>query len=162
MFKLLTVFNVLAGGASIAGLFLAVRPGDIGYGLVSIFAVTLVLTLYVLLVPGNRLERNVRSKVESYEPIGDSGNLVIQRGEVVIETAGGSPAVEFHEPFAEPPKVELIFVEGFVEGYNAPNSEIVRVTEHQFVFGRSPDIWPRKKARFTWVARGIPLKKRSL
>jgi hypothetical protein len=156
--KLLTVLNILAGGASIAGFILTFRRGDFDFTLGSIFAFTLALVFYVLFVPGNRLERNVRAKVELYDPIGDWENLIIQRGEIEIETDGSSTSVEFYEPFAEPPKVELIFI----KGNQQLKSEIALVTNHQFVLGHSVNRWPKEKAFYKWVASGFPLKKRSV
>jgi hypothetical protein len=157
MVKFLAILNLAAGGASIAGLYLALHLGHGSFALSVIFAVALVGAAYVLFVPGNKLERNLRSKVENYESRGHPGRLVIQRGEVEIDTSGDQ-AIEFHEPFAERPNVELIFK----SGSRAVEPKVWVVTEHQATFRPKAISWPAQRALFTWVARGNPLPKKKL
>jgi hypothetical protein len=156
MAKTLTIFNVIAGAASMAGLYVSFTSSPSThstYVLVAIFAVALFLSLYVLAVPGTRIERNVESKMMRYILPARSDEVGIQRGEFSILGAE-STAVEF-EPFAELPDVEVIAIES--SRYDPPSP--IRVTPHQAVFRRTGDSYPAHRETFKWQARGRPLRR---
>ena len=58
MAKLVAVFNLVAGAASIGGLWVSIQLGNANGSIVAIFAVALLLSIYVLLVPANQLQWN--------------------------------------------------------------------------------------------------------
>jgi hypothetical protein len=161
MIKLLTIFNLLAGGASIAGLYVSVTgPADprVTYALVGVFGVALALSAYVLLIPGTQLEQNVGSKLLRYRApssVGPDADLVIQRGEFTI-SGWGPVAIEFHEPFVVPPRVEVINY----RGYTTVTPSVVQLTEQHAVFKRENPLAPGQAENYRWAARGICLEKR--
>lgn len=156
MAKLFALFNVLAGGASIAGLCLTLQFGYRNYGLLSIFVLTALMSTYVLFVPANKIEQNVRSKIERYlSP--DGGALAIQRGEIELDMSSIKD-VEFDLPFVSEPKVELIFKSG---SQRVLANIDTTATPHAAKFRPKQIISSSDRATFTWVARGRPLEKQS-
>ncbi len=133
MNKLLTLFNVIAGSCSILGLIVQLESeatylrDEVAYPL---FGLALVVSLYILLVPANPLERNVGMKTGLYERRFDPDQperVLIQRGEIQVPPIG-SKAVEFGIPFKSPPEVEIVGAR--VGGAWA---EVDLVTSHQVV-----------------------------
>jgi len=159
MAKFLTIFNLFAGAASICGLYVTMYQENYKLPLTIIFGITFIVSLYVLFTPGSRIEENVRAKITHYVPpkqMDASSELVIQRGEFAIR--GVQPiAVEFYEPFAEEPQVEVINDRGYTE----KPPIVVSTTGHQVVFERKTISVPLEKQIFKWVARGVPLKRKS-
>lgn len=152
--KFLTLFNIVAGSASIAGLYVTVQANwrsDVLYG---IFVATLVLCVYVLLVPGTALERNVASKlhpsIARYENR-TGGTEEIQRGEFQMN-GFGPVTLEFHRPFEQPPGVEVLDVASY-----GRKPILKGVTSHQVVFDYT-DSAPAERRTFVWLARGVPLR----
>ena len=151
MVRFLTIFNLLAGAASIAGLSLALRMEDTSAIMVVTFTIALLLSVYVLLVPGNPLERNVNAKFELFRDGQTGDEVMVQRG--TFEIRGTGPAtVQYYQPFAEPPKVEVLHVDRS-SGKRPSVSEVtsVHVEFSRMVYGSdTPN-------RFVWIARGKPL-----
>jgi hypothetical protein len=158
-----TIFNLFAGVASILGvaLILFKLDGDRlnRFRVISAiaFALAAILSLYILIVPGSWLESNVRSKFRFYqtelknEP---TGQVLIQRDEFSFK--GNNYAIEFPIPFKSTPKVEIINVGGYEDGY-IPKVE--ECTPSQAVVRRSmTGGWPGEDRQvYVWVARGEPL-----
>ena len=155
MSKVLTVFNLLAGAASMGGLYVSLAFGYTGYALAAIFALALAVSVYVLAVPGTTLERNVQSKMTRFALPTGPEEILIQRGQFYLDGFGPT-AVEFYEPFVRPPEVEVIATAGSRGVIPSP----VQVTPHQAVFRRESVSAPGERETFTWVARGSPLKKK--
>jgi hypothetical protein len=103
--KFLTIFSLVAGAASITGLCVTLH-GYSGYAFAIVFGIALLASIYVLFVPDTTLERNVGFKVARFSLPSSSDEILIQRGEVSI--GYGPTAVEFNEPFAERPTVEIV------------------------------------------------------
>jgi hypothetical protein len=97
MIKLLTIFNLLAGGASIAGLYVSMTA------------------------------------------------LAIQRGEFTI-SGWGPVAIESDEPFASPPRVEVINY----RGYTTITPSVVQLTEQHAVFKRDGPSAPTQPESYRW------------
>jgi hypothetical protein len=152
MARLLTIFNLLAGAASIAGLYVSLALGYTSYALATIFVLTLVMSLYVLAVPGTPLERNVQSKIVRFTLPAGPEEVAIQRGEFSLDSWGPT-AVEFYEPFVHAPEVEVIATAGSRGVIPSP----VQVTPHHVVFRRESVSAPAERETFRWVARGILL-----
>lgn len=161
MAKFLTLFNLLAGAASIAGLYVTIQTNYNAFLLIGLFGLALLLCIYVLFVPGTTVERNVTAKLwpnlAQYSNPNKSGEVEeIQHGE--FEVAGfDTTAITFHRPFASAPQVEVIDTDrkGFVP-------IVQNVTAHQASFRRresAPGI--EKQFSYTWIARGVPLKRLS-
>jgi hypothetical protein len=161
MYKLLTVFNIIAGAASIAALLIQqLAPNDTWPRqiVVPLALIAGGLCLYVLLVPETWLERNVRTKVQRYTTRVDPSNttLVIQEGRVRF-FGFSNRTVRFHEPFASPPEVELVDTYGdFAREGGLP--EVMSKSEHAFVMHRSGGLL-FAAPKCDWIARGIPLEK---
>lgn len=160
MAKLLAVFNILAGAASLIGLVVQYTSSSSNWPtaiLLPLYLVTLVLCIYVLFVPGNSIEKNVRSKVELYRDKGETtfeGNVMIQRGTVTF--FGGKATIEFERPFKGKPEVTII--NNKERGFAGPNIQLVSVNGQVAVFRQvySHNLLP---TRYKWVARGEPLYK---
>ncbi len=164
MAKFLAVFNVVAAGASIAGLYLVIRPDLIpsqsyykNLIILFIFAVTILMSTYVLFVPDNPIERNVRSKMQLYyinsgSTWGSVEKIGIQTGTVELDRAHEA-TVKFHPPYIDAPDVELIFE----SGDDTVKGGAAKVTPHQAIFSTGERIYSSEKAVFTWIARGKPL-----
>ena len=156
--RLLTLFNLLAGGASMAGLWISLQIGYTGAALLMISLITLFVTGYVLFVPGTSFEQNVRSKTEVYSvPANvDAAELHMQRGEVAIQWAHPK-AVRFPAPFAEPPHVEIIDTNGHL---CVPVPE--KITIHQFVAAPPYTLSDASKVCvYEWVAEGRLLSRKA-
>jgi len=148
--KFLTVFNLVAGGASIGGLYVTLALEYQTSVIAIVFLIVAIICGYVLLVPNTFLERNVRSKLERYRDPRDGSEILIQRGTFSIE-GSGSVAVEFPQPFADRPTVEVIRD----RGKGVPPG-VENVTSHQAVFRRSLG---EGRQVFSWVARGVALQR---
>ncbi|MEZ4396507.1 MAG: hypothetical protein R3C71_06335 [Candidatus Krumholzibacteriia bacterium] len=151
MAKFLTIFNLVAGTASIGGLLVALSVEQFQAAMWILFAFVFSMSAYVLLVPTNPLERNVRAKLERYRHPDGSGAVTIQRGKLTIRSFE-PVGVEFCVPFAEPPEVELI--SNRKASHSPP--EITSVFRHQAVFQYSVSA-PGDPQEFSWVARGVVL-----
>lgn len=77
--KILTIFNLVAGGASIAGLYVSLFTQNHSWILLVFFVITAALCAYVLFVPGNPLETNVENKLINYKSIPNSNQIAIQK-----------------------------------------------------------------------------------
>ena len=150
--KFLTIFSLAAGAASIAGFYLALKLGYTGYALAIVFGVAILSSIYLLIIPDTALERNVASKVARFTLPSSSDEILIQRGEVSI--GYGPTAVEFYEPFAERPMVEIVNHLGHIVG-----EPTVVATPHQAVFRLPSPGYPMPQV-WRWIARGKPLKHR--
>ena len=159
MAKFLTIFNLIAGAASIAGLLLLPDASLSSRYVLVPFVVALAVSAYVLLVPDTTLERNVRSKtqVELFEPPSSSDGIAIQQGQVTIKTNGSKVAVKFERPFASPPVVELINT----GGATLFTPTVDTVTAHQAIFDPHLNMSPVEKGEFTSVARGVLLRRKA-
>lgn len=122
------------------------------------FVATLILSMYVLMVPGSALEKNVCSKLRTYRIETESSpHLFIQEDEQII-LGSGPLSVKFPVPFCTPPEVELI---NTGECGNEPGyfPEIKEITRFQFIVKRpagrvcrgSNESYPDK---FKWIATG--------
>lgn len=160
MATFLTIFNVIAGAASILGLVgmllgIASRGFRQFFGI--LFALVVLLSVYVLLVPESWLESNVASKISYYRSPTETeirDRVLIQRGEFSFSDYGPF-AIEFPVPFRSAPSVEIVNYRGY---RNAPH--LNEVTAHQAVFTRSSSggtLLPENLKRFRWIARGTPL-----
>lgn len=151
MAKFMTIFNLMAGAASIAGLVLALRIENVGIMMVIVFVIALLLSIYVLLVPGNPLERNVNAKLEVFLDGQSGGEMMVQRG--TFDIKGTGPAtVPFYQPFAEPPKIEVLHA-GRGSGTRPSVSAVSNVHAEFSRISYGTDT-PNK---FAWIARGKPL-----
>jgi hypothetical protein len=168
MNKLITLVSVIGSVASVLGLYLQYHGPDpeqakqawsIAYG------ITGVLTMYVLFVPGNRLEENVESKitddVRTYQdPTSPDGTLCVQEGELTIKSYGPL-SVKFTSPFQAPPEVEIVNDGGEASELVPAVSEVTRfqfvVTRRQCNVYRATGLpFPDK---FKWVATGTIMQK---
>jgi len=153
--KFVAVFNVVAGGASIAGLYLTFHSGYKNYGMLAIFGLTAAMSAYVLFVPDTRVEQNVRSKIERYLAPDGSGELVFQRGEIELDTST-LKQIEFNLPFVAPPEIELIFRSG---SENVGPNVVTKATANAAAFSPRIVTYSSDRAVFTWLAKGTPLKR---
>ncbi|MFN1535708.1 hypothetical protein [Vibrio jasicida] len=156
MSTFLAIFNVIAGMASILGLFYIFMSEDrvkfkpvayIGFG------IALLISGYILFVPGSYFENSVKSKVLTYSKE-ESDSILVQRGEVSF---GGLREYEvmFPEPFKSTPEVEMVNVNGYDHG-----PYIQSATPFKIVLKRSssgPTLIPESFQTFIWVARGEPM-----
>ena len=151
MAKLLAVFNLIAGAASIIGLAVSLQMERTHPLVVGTFIVTLALTAYVLFVPGNPIERNVGAKLEVFRD-GDGGSeLLVQRGTFNIQEYGPA-TVEFYQPFADVPKVEVLHY----KPSNEQRPYVSTVTNVHVEFSRA-SYGGKTPNRFSWIARGKPM-----
>lgn len=152
MGRLLAVFNVIAGGASIVGLYITAFTEYRSWILAVIFAVTAIFVAYVLFVPGNRIEANVTAKLQTYQAPDGLGTVVKLHDEFSV---GGYAwrEIPFPHPFKEPPHVELIKLSG-------PGSvahSVSQVTVHKFVVTAHPNARTIEAATYRWIATGTLL-----
>lgn len=129
------------------------------------FALALIWSGYVLMVPGSATESNVASKIAFYRfPSVEkkSETLLIQRGSFTL--TGLSPiSIEYSVPFRDPPEVEVVNFRGYDPGA-VPRVEISTAhhfdvgLQHMLALGFPPSIQNRE---FRWVARGIPLEEKT-
>jgi hypothetical protein len=157
MVKFLTVFNIVASAASIVGLYVTLTDANRGSIIALVFLLSLPLSFYVLLVPNSTIERNVRSKIMTFENPElnqESDEIIIQRGEFTV-SGHASVGVEFYTPFRVPPEVVVINS----RGYSPPLPSVDKVTTEHASF-KSGSSAPFAKQTFVWVARGIPLKRK--
>jgi len=157
MTRIISVFTIASGTASIIGLILQIYsevklvPTGV---LTGIFVVGVILSIYVLFVPGSSIQENVRSKVEYFRreqvDVEKVGDMLVQRGTITL-SGFNSRGIEFPVPFKNKPSVELLDPAGSDEMV-----EVVTVTPHHFVVRRPGG---RVFGRFTyrWIARGEPL-----
>lgn len=166
--RLLTVLNLASSLASILGMLYLLQASarsafDTWFVIVGIsgLAVTLAVSIFVLLVPGTRLEQNVRDKL--LKPPAGGGFftmsekqqarpvILIQRGEVTIRNEQ-QLSVEFEHPYKDPPVFETFPMSNPVITYS-----VNPVTPHhaRLCSGSSPYCFEGTKLR--WVARGEPL-----
>lgn len=151
MAKFLTIFNIFAGGASIAGVIYSLTT-KIDYLFYIPFIVTLLLSIYVLLVPNTFLERNVKSKIrvfnEKVKP-----QLIDQSGEFSIRTQG-TATIEFPKPFSSIPEIEII---NFKNNRYIPN--IDKVTIYQVTLIDSSINFLGEVQTYKWIAKGYAVLK---
>jgi hypothetical protein len=151
--RLLAVFNVVAGGASIVGLYITAFTDYRSWVLAVIFVTTAVLAGYVLFVPGNRLEANVRAKLQNYEAPEGNGIITKLHDDFVIGGFGEWKEIPFPYPFREPPEVELIKLSGPGEIVLA----VHEVTRHKVVVSNARPAVTAERATYRWVATGTLL-----
>jgi hypothetical protein len=160
MAKLLALFNILAGTASIAGLYLTMVtkagnnvPEVATYDhrvLLLLFIVTLGFCAYVLFVPGNRIERNVGAKLKHFRYPQSGDTVAFQEDEFTYKSGAMLP-IQFPHPFAAPPTIELIKIGGH------PNFElkVIKVTPHHFEIECTCEIYSAHGPdRYRWIAKG--------
>lgn len=152
MARLLAIFNVIAGGASIAGLYVTLFTNYDSGVLIALFALTAVFCAYVLFVPGNRVERNVASKLKHYRYPKSGDTVSIQQGEFTIEQNNLLP-IPFPHPFAAPPAVELIKL----DGHRAAAVSVATVTPHKFEIESASQILSYYRPKYRWIAKGTIL-----
>lgn len=161
MNKLITILSIIGSIASALGLYLqhyGPEQAKLAWSLA--YWITFALTIYVLFVPGNKLETNVESKVSDSvkryaDPTAPGNAICVQHGELTISSSGPL-SVKFDVPFTSPPEVEIVNEEG-IEGHYVP--AVSEVTRFQFVVTRrgcrfysgSNDRYPDK---FKWIATG--------
>ena len=151
MAKLLAVFNLIASAVSIIGFAFFLQMERTHPVVIVTFVVTVLLTVYVLFVPGNPIERNVAAKLEVFRA-GDGGSeLLVQRGTFDIQGVGPA-TVEFYQPFADEPKVEVLHYKPSNEG----RPYVSKVTNVHVEFSRM-SYGGGTPNRFSWVARGKPM-----
>ncbi len=154
MSKVLAMFNLIASAASLVGLAYAVQLGSANIVMVVTFGVALLLAIYVLLVPGNPLERNTAAKLELFRNERTGDEVMVQRGIFAIHE-GGPATVQFFQPFAEPPKVEVLYA-GRNKGRLPHVSNVTTVHVEFSRLGWGGD----DQNTFAWVATGKPLEPR--
>lgn len=153
MGRLLAAFNVLAGGASLVGLYITAFTDYRSWVLALLFVLTAVFVTYVLFVPGNLIERNVAAKLmRHYESPTGTGTITKVQDEFVID-AFSSLQIPFPHPFKEPPEVELIRLSG--PGHI--RLKVANVTSHKFVVSQDSSAFTVDKATFRWIASGTLL-----
>jgi len=152
MAKFLAVFNVVAGGASVIGLYVTLLTPYNSTVLAVLFALTLALCVYVLFVPGNRLESNVESHMRTFREPGTGNVVAVQRGEFKTKGRDIFP-VEFPQPFTEPPTVELVKL----GGHEDVRLRVRRVTELMFEVENPTMVLSHYESKYRWLAKGSVL-----
>lgn len=152
MGKLLAVFNVIAGGASIVGLYITAFTDYRSWVLAVIFAVTAIFVGYVLFVPGNRIEANVSEKLKHYHAPDGNGLLTKVQDEFDIG-AFETKEVPFPHPFTFAPQVELIKLSGPTEIHLV----VKEITPHKLVVRHARLAITSGRAKYRWIATGILL-----
>lgn len=148
--KSLAVFNIIAGASSIAGLVVAwqAKLPRANLILTVVFVFSLILSLYVLLVPGTKIEENVRSKIERYHHPNRPEAIALQRGEIVLE--GLEPkSVEFEIPFSTAPEIEFVNQPG-----NDVEAVLVSKTPYQFTARKASTSYSTHGLTYRWIAHG--------
>ena len=157
MGRIIAVFTIISGTASICGLILQLYPVSESLPpilLTGIFIMGLVLAFYVLFVPGSSIAENVISKVEYYRggtvDVKKVGDMLVQRG--TVKLSGFNPrGIEFPIPFKTKPSVEILDP----IGSNEP-VEVKAVSPHHFIVKR-PGGRVFGRFMYRWIARGEPL-----
>ena len=84
----MTCFNLFAGGASFGGLIISYGFSEKNSALIIIFMICLAISIYVLVIPENRLERNVRTRIRKFffpfENEDFPDHFLLQRGDFEI------------------------------------------------------------------------------
>jgi hypothetical protein len=116
------------------------------------FVITIIFALYVLFVPGNRIEANVSAKLQRFQSPDGIGSVTKLHDEFFV---GGFQRKEipFPQPFKEAPQVELIKLSG-------PGSvahSVSEITVHKFVVIASPHTLSGVDAQYRWIATGTLL-----
>jgi hypothetical protein len=151
MAKLIAVFGIFASAASIAGFFLALQFESRNELAAVAFVLALGMILYVLTVPANRVERNVKSRLQHFKnPAGDRTSTV-QRGEFSIAD-GGPTRIEFHQPFNSLPCVEVVHTPG--RSGKLPTVSNISEIGAEFHFHSYTSGFAKT---FVWVAHGDAL-----
>ncbi|MEO0474834.1 MAG: hypothetical protein AAF085_02525 [Planctomycetota bacterium] len=152
MAKFLTVLNVVAGFASIVGLYIALdkKAENIDGVVIAIFVVTVLIALYVLLIPNNPLQKNVEAKLSIYE-CPNKGKIMIQTGNSQI-IGGGPVTVEFDPPFADAP--DVVPINAGNESMRLPDVENITYSSAMFTRGAYRGT---KQESFKWIATGKPI-----
>lgn len=151
MAKILAIFNIAAAAASIAGLLLAIQLEGRNWLIALAFASALILCLYVLFVPANKIEKNIAAKLRYFKNLGTGKTSAVQRGEFSISD-GGPTRIEFHQPFSAPPSVEVMHISG--KSGVLPTVSNVSVLGAEFRFHSYSAGFSKT---FLWVALGEPL-----
>ena len=151
MAKALAIFNIIAGGCSIAGLILATQIERPNYLIAGVLIASLALSFYVLFFPANKILMNVESKIRYFKNSSTGETSEVQRGEFVI-SGGGPTRIEFNQPYATPPSFEVVHAPG--KSGALPNIKDVSelgasIYFHSYSTGLSK--------RFIWIAHGEPL-----
>jgi hypothetical protein len=150
--RLLAVFNIVAGGASIVGLYITAFTDYRSWILAVLFLVTAVFVAYVLFVPGNRIEANVSAKLQNYQSPDGFGTVTKLHDEFVV---GGLSwkEIPFPYPFKVVPQVELIKL----SGPGSVSHSVSEITVHKFVIVAHPKTLSSEEARYRWIATGALL-----
>jgi hypothetical protein len=163
MAKIITIFTIVSGFASILG-FVFVFFSDATSPIYRVlcvlgFGAAFFWSAYVLFVPGTSVETNVAGKIAYYRVAAaekQSDMLIIQRGEVSF-SGFGPISIEFPLPFRDVPDIEVINSGGYSDEY-VPFVE--KRTAHQVIFRRTSvggSFTPEAMQIYRWVARGVPL-----
>lgn len=146
------MFNVVAGGASIAGLYITAFTAYRSWILVCLFLLTAVFVAYVLFVPANRIEANVSGKLQNYQSPDGLGTVTKLHDEFVVEGLSWKE-IPFPFPFKEVPHVELIKL----SGPGSVRHSVSEITVHKFVVAAHPQTLSNVEARYRWIATGALL-----
>ncbi|HCE5295656.1 TPA: hypothetical protein NG614_000055 [Vibrio parahaemolyticus] len=156
MATFLAVFSIISGTASVLGLYHVFKgENQIKFKRVTIgsFVFAILVSLYIIFVPGNYFENSVKSKIQHYSK-SSSDSIMVQKGE--FSYGGTKPyAIMFPEPFSQPPTVEIINVNGYDD-----QPYVSETTEFQVIVDRSrisAGFIPQSMRTFIWVAKGEPL-----
>ena len=152
MAQVLVIFNLLAGCSSIVGLYVTLFTDYQSWVLVALFGITGFLVIYVLLVPENRLESNVRAKLIHYQNPAGRGHFSLQQGEFMVQ-ADELNAIAFPRPFASPPSVELLQLGGSVDNV----LEVQEATQHQLRLRYRSKSKNGDRTFYRWIAKGALL-----
>jgi hypothetical protein len=154
--KTITIISIFGGIASILGLIGSIITAkSIAWYEILGFAICLLLSIFVLLVPENIFEKNIKSKIRVYDP--DATPIVgDQMGKFTIYDTT-SLEIEFEIPFTEIPSVQIINFEGHARDLipTVSNVTIYKAT----VSRKDSTPWGKK---FKWVARGKIIMPKSL
>jgi hypothetical protein len=83
--KLLALFNIVTGAASVAGLWVSLDRDQTPMAIAVMFVITMVLAAYVLFVPANLITENVAAKFTLFRNKATGDELLLQRGTVAIK-----------------------------------------------------------------------------
>ena len=149
----IAVFNVIAGGASMAGLYITASSDDISLVTGGIFILTIILSAYILFVPYNPIEFNIREKLQHYMSPDGSGTMTKLLG--TFQPKGHAPVdIPFPYPFESKPEVELMQItESSFSRY-----ELGDITPHKFSL-KPIGLTSFDRPCYRWVATGKLLRK---
>jgi hypothetical protein len=150
--RLLAVFNVIAGGASIIGLYITAYTDYKSWVIGLIFAITIIFVAYVLFVPSNRIEANVSAKLQRFQSPNGIGTVTKVQDEFLVR-GNERKEIPFPHPFKEVPQVELIKLSR--DEWVAHS--VSNITVHKFVVIANSSLFSSREVRYRWIATGTLL-----